>query len=92
MSEYDHDFPSDPRIQRMQEAYARMRDLLEVIDLPPRGKIGSRVNQLRAKIERAAIHQLKVAGSGVCQIRRRRGRCVLCKTPVPYKTSDRTGS
>jgi hypothetical protein len=64
--------------------YGRMRDLLELIELPARGPRGSRVNARRARIVQAAVHQLKVAGAGYCQIKRQRGHCSLCGIAVPY--------
>lgn len=74
-----------PSIARYVENYGRMRDLLELVKLPARGPRGSRVNQRRARMVQAAVHQLKVAGAGFCEIRKRRGRCTLCKFPVVWE-------
>jgi hypothetical protein len=74
-----------PSISKYLENYGRMRDLLEIIELPARGRRGSRANQKRSRIVQAALHQLKVAGAGLCEIRRSRGRCSLCKVAVPFR-------
>lgn len=74
-----------PAIRRYVENYGRMRDMLEMLELPARGRRGSRVNHLRARIVQAAVHQLKVAGAGECWIRKARGRCTLCKVVLPWR-------
>ena len=86
----ENDFELHPSIGKYMENYGRMRDLLAIVNLPARGPRGSRVNQQRARIVQAAVHQLKVAGAGLCEIKKRRGRCRLCKVIVPYDTSRAT--
>ena len=74
-----------PSIGRYVQNYGRMRDLLELLELPARGRRGSRVNRSRARIVQAAVHQLKVSGAGACWIRKARGRCTLCKVVLPWR-------
>jgi hypothetical protein len=79
-------FEGNSSIGNYTQNYGRMCALLDLLDLPGRGPKGSRVNQQRARIVRAAQHQLKVASLGACEIKRRRGRCSICKVKVPYRT------
>jgi hypothetical protein len=57
--------------------------VMRSVVLPPRGKKGSPVNRLRAKIMQAALHQKKYPRGIGCHIREAKGRCGLCRVRVP---------
>jgi hypothetical protein len=73
---------------RYMEGLRKSYDIYRRIILPPRGKVGSRANELRARTLQAALHQAKWGKGQRCDRRRRSGRCSLCTMRLKFRRAN----